>query len=133
MSKTLARRKSYGVSKANRTGATFDFAIGAEEFSVQLPLPGIAVLDLAANAGNDDPAVAVGALGALMRAAMGDDDFARYHASALSARLSIDDIMELVQDLMEAGTGRPTQPQSQSRASSSNAGTGSAVASSGKG
>lgn len=120
-------RKSFDTAKAELEHKSVDFEMGGETFAVPLPLAGMLMLDMA-SVGTAEGAAAVAAFGSFLEGALGEREFARFHAMAIRERKSLDDLLAVVSWVIEEGTGVPTQQQPDSEVSSSNGTNGSLVA-----
>jgi hypothetical protein len=124
--------KSFAVARKEATGEPLEFDIGGEPYKVLLPLPGMAVLDLAGVSENEG-AAAVAAFGEFLRVAIGEAEFQRFHKECLDSRMSVEEILEVVSWLVEETVGRPTEQRSASLKSLSSGTTGSPAAASSAG
>jgi hypothetical protein len=120
-------RKSFEVARAEVKGEPLEFDLGGDPYAVELPLPGMALLDMA-DVASAEGSEAVGAFGNFLRAALGPKEFERFHAESLEKRLSIEQLLEVVQYVLEEATGRPTVQPSASLKSVSTGTSGSPVA-----
>lgn len=104
-------RKSFDVARSEVDGDSLEFELGGEAFAVELPLPGIALLDMA-NVAEAEGVEAVTAFNQFLTVALGEAEFKRFHDAALRTRLPIERLMEIVQWIVEESTGRPTEQRS---------------------
>lgn len=117
--------KTFGAARAEAVGTSLPFNIGAHRFEVPLPAPAVPLLDLAAVADEDDEAKIAAAFYSFIFGVLDADDHERFRSACAEVRLSLEELLELVQWLIEEAVGRPTQRLSRSAAQPSNTGTSS--------
>lgn len=109
----MGAAKSFDAARKELKGETLDFVVGGQEFAIQLPIPGYAILDMAALE-DADGAAAVATFGQFMSNIMSDEDAHRFRKATIDARYSFEEILEVVKWVIEEATGRPTEQLSDS-------------------
>jgi hypothetical protein len=120
----MAQHRSFGAARQEAAQDPITFDVAGEMFNVPMPFPAMAMLDIAdaaltqADNGleNNDPAAVKQTLQSFhefLAAALGDEQFIRFKAAALRARMGLPELLEVMQFVMQEATGRPfTQPSS---------------------
>lgn len=109
----MSEFRDFDAAYSEAGGEPIRFRLGGEEFAARRPSLG-PTLRLSSGLGSDGQAGLgdLANLEAFIRAHLGEDDHARW--AAVLDRVPIVAVADVTEYLMEAGTGRPTQPPSDS-------------------
>ena len=104
--------KEFKAAKAEIQQEPIQVDLGdGDIFPVNLPLPGMAILDVA-SAAEDQGLQTVTAMTTFLKDAMGEETYKEFHKKCMEKRLSIETIAEIMSWIIEEATGRPTQQPS---------------------
>lgn len=106
--------KSFAAALADAKQEPITFDLGDDaEFSIQRPLPGLPVAQLAALA-DEGGTKAIAAFLEFFEAAMEPDEFQRFKKEANDRRIDLSTLIDIAGFVIAEGSGRPTPRRSDS-------------------